>query len=127
VSDARDAGYDDFLDALAAGEGHYLSCANGHGWLPPRQVCPDCGDRDLAEEPLPGSGEVLTHTTISVATPSFAEDAPYVTAVVDFGAVQLTGQVRGVDPEAVETGLVVGAGVEERETSGDPLVVFRPR
>lgn len=127
MSDVRDEGYDDFLDALDAGEGYYLSCANGHGWFPPRRVCPECGSQELTEEPLPDAGEIVTHTTISVATPSFDEDTPYVTAVADFGPVQLTGQVRGVDPEAVETGMVVGAGLEETETTGDPLVVFRPR
>jgi hypothetical protein len=36
--------------------------------------------------------------------------------------------LRGVDPErdAVEVGLSVGLGVEERATDGEPLVVFRP-
>jgi hypothetical protein len=127
VSDVRDAGYDDLLDALAAGEGYYLACERGHGSLPPRLACPDCGSRELTEEPLPDSGELVTYTLITVATPSFEDDAPYVTAVVDFGPVKLTGHLRGVDPEDVETGLVVGVDVERTETTDDPLVVFRPR
>ncbi|MFB6172923.1 MAG: Zn-ribbon domain-containing OB-fold protein [Haloarculaceae archaeon] len=127
MSDVRDAGYDDLLDALEAGEGYYLACPNGHGSLPPRRACPTCGARDLTEEPLPDAGEVATYTHITVATPSFGEDAPYVTAVVDFGPVRLTGLLRGTAPEAVETGTVVGVGVEETETTGDRVVVFRPR
>lgn len=127
MSDVRDAGYDDLLDAIDAGDGYYLECANGHGSLPPRRACPECASRELTEEALPDSGEVVTHTFITVATPSFSEDAPYVTAVVDFGPVRLTGQLRGVDPADVETGTVVGVGVEEAETTGDRLVVFRPR
>lgn len=127
MSDVRDAGYDDLLDAIDAGEGYYLECANGHGSLPPRRACPECSSRELAEEPLPNAGEVDTYTVITVATPSFREDAPYVTAVVDFGPVSLTGHLRGVDPEAVEAGDVVGVGVEETETTGDRLVTFRPR
>ena len=124
---ARDGGYDDWLDAVAEDEGYYLACENGHGWLPPRRVCPDCGSRDLTDEPLTESGEIATHTTVYVATPQFEDDAPYVTAVVDFGPVAVTGMVRDVDPEAVEMGDVVGVDVGERKTTGDRAVVFRPR
>jgi uncharacterized OB-fold protein len=124
----RDAGYDDFLDALADGEGHYLECENGHGSLPPRRVCPHCGARDLTETPLPETGTVESTTEIHVPTPSFADDAPYVVAVVDFGAVRLTGQVRGDESgDAVESGLEVEAGVGETETEGERLLVFEPR
>ncbi|PSQ02956.1 nucleic acid-binding protein [Halobacteriales archaeon QS_4_69_31] len=124
---ARDGAYDDLLDAIEDGEGYYVECANGHGSLPPRRVCPHCGSRDLTEEPFPEAGEVLTHTTVSVATPGFSEDAPYVTAIVDFGAVRVTGLVRGIDPEDVEIGTTVGIDVGERETTGERAVVFRPR
>jgi len=124
---ARDGAYDDLLDAIAEDEGYYLECANGHGWLPPRRVCPDCGSRDLEATPLPDAGEVVTYTTVAVATPQFSEDAPYVTAIVDFGAVQVTGLLRGVDPEDVEVGMSVGVEIGERETTGDRAIVFRPR
>ena len=124
---ARDGAYDDLLDAIAAGEGYYLECPEGHGWLPPRRVCPECGARDHEETPLPEAGEVATYTTVSVATPQFSEDAPYVTAIVDFGAVSVTGLVRGVDPEDVAVGLPVGIDVGERETTGERAIVFRPR
>jgi len=124
---ARDGEYDDLLDAIADGEGYYLECDAGHGWLPPRRVCPDCGSRDLTETPLPDSGEVETYTTVSVATPAFAEDAPYTTAIVDFGAVQVTGLLRGVEPENIEVGMPVGVTVGERETTGDRAIVFEPR
>lgn len=122
----RDAGFDEFLDALADGEGYYVECANGHGSLPPRRVCPECGSDDLAEVSLPASGEVATYTRVHVPAPSFADDAPYVTAVVDFGPVRLTGQVLA-DVEDVEIGLEVEPGVGETETRGERLVVFEPR
>jgi uncharacterized OB-fold protein len=124
---ARDGAYDDFLDALEAGEGYYLECSEGHGWLPPRRVCPDCGSRELTETSLPDSGEILTHTTVSVATPQFSEDAPYVTAIARFGPVQLTALVRGIDPADVEVGMPVGIEVGERETTGERALVLRPR
>ncbi len=122
----RDAGFDEFLDALAEGDGYYVECANGHGSLPPRRVCPECGSADLDETPLPDSGEVATYTKVHVPAPSFADDAPYVTAVVDFGPVRLTGQVLA-DVEDVESGLDVEPGVGETETRGERLVVFEPR
>jgi uncharacterized OB-fold protein len=127
TGDARDGGYDDLLDAVADGEGYYLECPAGHGWLPPRRVCPECGARELAEEPLPESGTVETHTTIAVPTPRLADDAPFVTALADFGPVRLTGQLRGIDPEDVEAGLSVGVDVGESVTTGDRVLVFRPR
>jgi len=124
---ARNGEYDDWLDSIEDGEGYYVECAEGHGWLPPRQVCPTCGSRDLNEEPLPDSGAVATHTTITVPTPQFEDDAPYVTAIVDFGPVSITGLVRGVDPADVAIDDVLGIEVGERETTGQRAVVFRPR
>lgn len=122
----RDAGFDDFLDALADGDGYYLACADGHGSLPPRRACPHCGRTDLTEEPLPETGDVATHTQVHVPTPAFADDAPYVDAVVDFGPVRLTGQVLA-DPADVEVGLPVEPGVGETATTGERLLVFEPR
>ncbi|ELZ20648.1 hypothetical protein C475_20333 [Halosimplex carlsbadense 2-9-1] len=124
---ARDGAFDDWLDAIEEGSGYYVECENGHGWLPPRRVCPDCGSRDLSETPLPEAGEVATFTEVSVATPQFSADTPYVTAVVDYDPVRVTGLVRGVDPDEVEVGMPVGIEVGERETTGDRAVVFRPR
>ncbi len=124
---ARDGQYDDLLDAIAEGESYYLECENGHGWLPPRRVCPECGSRDLDETALPETGEVVTYTAVAVATPQFSEDAPYVTAIAEFGAVRLTGILRGVDPGGAEVGMPVAVDVGERETTGDRTVVFRPQ
>jgi len=120
-------GYDDFVDAAREGEAYYLRCPNGHGSLPPRRVCPDCGETDLAETPLPDAGEIETFTVTHVASPNFSEDTPYATAVADFGPVKLTAQVRDVDPDDVAVGAVVDLDVEETATTGDPVLVFRPR
>ena len=125
---ASNGGYDEWLDALGDGEGYALVCPDGHGSLPPRRVCPECGSATLSEEPLAETGTVETHSVVHVAGPRFADDTPYVSAVADFGPVRLTGVLRGVDPaaDAVAVGDRVAAGVEERDTDGEPLVVFRP-
>ena len=121
----RDEGYDDFLDALADGEPFYLESPSGNGWLPPRRMDPETGEREFTEKPLPEPGEILTSTITEVAEPSFAEDAPFVVAVAEFGPVRLTGQVRGIEHDDVEIGQEVTASVGESE-SGDRLVVFEP-
>jgi len=118
--------YDEWLDAIDAGEGFYLRSPEGHGSLPPRRVCPHSGSTDLKREPLPETGTIETYSIVHVGATTFEDDTPYISAVVDFGAVELTGVVRGVDPEAVAVGDAVGVTVETRETTDDRLVVFRP-
>ena len=127
----RPASYDEWLDAIAAGEGFYLESSSGQGLLPPRRVCPDTGSTDLTRQPLPETGTIDTYSVVHVAAPGFADDTPYVSAITSFGPVGITGVVRGVDPEVVEAGKgIVGKevalAVETRETTDDRLVVFRP-
>lgn len=121
-----DAGFDEWLAAAEDGEAYYLECPNEHGNLPPRRVCPDCGSTDLAEVDLPETGEIQTVTVTHVPTPAFEEDAPYATAVVDFGPVSLTGQVVGIDVDDVETGLEVELEITVSETTGERVIGLRP-
>ncbi|ELZ12882.1 hypothetical protein C478_08153 [Natrinema thermotolerans DSM 11552] len=121
-----DAGFDDWLDAAEDGTADYLECPDGHTALPPRRVCPDCGATDLEELALPDTGEIRTFTVTHVPTPAFEEDAPYATAVVDFGPVSLTGQVVGIDVDDVETGLEVELEIATSETTGERVIGLRP-
>ena len=123
---ARDGGYDDLLDAIEEGESYYLECPEGHGSFPPRYVCPYCGATDLEETPLPETGTIEAHTVVHVATPRFLDDAPYVTAIVSYGPVRLTGQVMGIEPENVENGQDVSVDIGATETEGERLVIFEP-
>jgi uncharacterized OB-fold protein len=118
-------GYDEWADALAEG-GYFIECADGHGSLPPRRVCPVCGSTDLSEESLPADGEIATFSQIHVAPSGFGEEPPYVTAVVDFGPVRLTGIVRELSADDVVIGTAVRPDVEENGATGNRLVVFRP-
>ena len=128
-----DADHGEWLAALAEGEGFALVCPDGHGSLPPRRVCPDCGSADLSTEPIRETGTVETYSVVHVPSPRFSDDAPYATAVVDFGPTRLTGVVRGAPgdgdadaPPEVAIGDAVTVAVGERVTDGERLVVFRP-
>lgn len=121
-----DAGFDEWLHAFVADDGYYVECGNGHGHLPPRRVCPDCGSTEFTEESLPESGTVETITTVHVPAPSFKADAPYDTAVVDFGPARITGVVVDADPGSVEIGDEVTADVGASETTGKDVLVLRP-
>ncbi|WIV68729.1 Zn-ribbon domain-containing OB-fold protein [Natrialbaceae archaeon AArc-T1-2] len=123
----RDGAFDEWLDALEDDEPYYLECPEGHGSLPPRRVCPDCGATDLEQRPLPAGGEIETFTITHVPTPAFEEDAPYATAVADFGPVRVTGQVAGVDLEEIENGLTVEPAVGVSETTDERVLTLRPR
>jgi uncharacterized OB-fold protein len=124
--ETRDNGFDDVLDAVEDGEPYYLESPSGNGWLPPREVDPETGQRELVETELPETGEIVTHTTTYVAGPEFADDAPYVVAIVDFGPVSITGQMREIEPDEVEIGQEVEIGVERTETQGNRVIVFYP-
>lgn len=119
-----DAGYDEFVAAVDDGEGYYFECPNGHTSLPPRRVCPHCGSTELIDVTLPDTGEIRTYTRTAVATPAFADDAPYTLAIASFGPVEVTAQLRGADE--ISIGDEVSLGVDERTTTGDPLLVFDP-
>ncbi|MXV60575.1 nucleic acid-binding protein [Natronorubrum sp. JWXQ-INN-674] len=122
----QETGYDEFLDALEAGEGYYAECSNGHGTLPPRRVCPHCGDRELETVPLAPTGEIVTYTTVSVPTPAFDDDAPYVTAIASFGPVRLTGIVRNAGEDDLEIGREVTVTIEPTETTDERTIAFEP-
>ncbi|MFC4544284.1 Zn-ribbon domain-containing OB-fold protein [Halosolutus amylolyticus] len=122
----QDAGFDEWLDAAEDGDAYYLECPNEHGSLPPRRVCPDCGATDLEEVPLPATGEIETFTVTHVPTPAFEDDAPYATAIANFGPVRITGQVVDVDLEAIEPGLTVEIEISVSETTGERVLSFSP-
>jgi len=126
MSDARNEGFDDFLDAVEEGDAYYLEGPEGDGSLPPRRIDPATGSRDLTEEPLPETGEIVAHTQTHVASPGFADDAPFVVAIADFGPVKITGQMRDIDAEDVEIGQTVDIGIDRSETNDERLVVFHP-
>lgn len=125
MTNTRDAGYDDFLDAVEDDEPFYLESPSGNAWLPPMQFDPETGESELEEQSLPTTGEILTHTTVNVATPAFDDDAPYVVAIAQFGPVKVTGQIHGIDHADVEIGQEVEISVGRTETTDERVLVFQ--
>lgn len=121
---AWNEGYDDWLDAVADDAAYYLECDNGHGSLPPRRVCPQCGSV-VEEQPLPSVGEVETYTIVHVATPQLTDDTPYVTAIAAFGPVRLTGFLQ-TDQKTTAVGQRVTPAVGET-ARGDRALFLEPR
>ncbi len=50
--------------------------------FPPRDVCPHCGMEAKTVETLVGTGTVYAFTTVRQAPSEFAEQAPYVVALI---------------------------------------------
>ncbi|WP_435365734.1 Zn-ribbon domain-containing OB-fold protein [Haloarchaeobius sp. DYHT-AS-18] len=126
MNETRDAGYDEFLDAIASGEGYYLACPEGHGSVPPSPRCPVCGEPDLSEEPLPTAGVLEDQTRIHVAGSGFEGETPYVVGIAEFGPVTMTGRLRGDADADLDTGAAVVPSVELSDTTGSRMLVFRP-
>ncbi|MFB6080587.1 MAG: Zn-ribbon domain-containing OB-fold protein [Haloferacaceae archaeon] len=119
------AWYTALADAVAAGEGTYLECEScGAVALPPRTLCPSCGESTLVERPLSETATVASFTEIHVTIPAFHGTTPYTVVVAAFDeGVRLTGRLRGEGPVAI--GDAVALGVAERD-DGRPLLTFEP-
>ncbi|MDZ7688084.1 MAG: OB-fold domain-containing protein [Halobacteriales archaeon] len=109
------AWFDELLDAVEAGEPFYMSCADcGASSLPPREVCPDCGSRDLSKQDLSTTATVESYTSIHVTIPAFSGETPYTIVVAGFDEdVRLTGQLVG-DEVGMGDEVRVGENDEER-------------
>lgn len=95
---------------------------------PPVPVCPECHALDLAPEPVSGNAIVYTYTIIRRAFhPAFADDIPYVVAIVELQeqvSLRLVTRIVDCPPEAVSIGMSVRVKFQQH---GDAwLPVFSP-
>ena len=77
----------------------------GYISIPPRLICPECGNREFENVPLKPVGKILTHTIIEVAADEFATQTPFAVGIIetDEGA-RLTAQIVDCDPKEVQIG-----------------------
>jgi uncharacterized protein len=77
--------------------------ACGKFWFPPSQSCPHCLAADFSWVLASGKGKVFSFVTFHrVYHPAFAQDVPYVVALVELEeGPRLLTNIVGVAPEAV--------------------------
>ena len=98
-------------------------CACGKLYQARPYACSACGGIDVEGIEIAGEGTLYSFTTIRMAPPAMAAEAPYHLALVEFpGGLRVLGRLEAPAPEA----LAIGAAVEvDRIESRGP--VFRPK
>jgi len=98
-------------------------CGQGHLSYPPGPACPRCGSRALVPTEVPGAGTVYSFTVVrQSADPAFADDVPYVVALIELDAqpgLRLLTNIVESDLERITIGAAVEAVYEPR---GDQVV-----
>ena len=76
--------------------------------IPPKELCPACGERAWQPVPLAGEGTIASFTVIRVAPRAYAADVPYGVAVVKLNeGVSLLGRIVDIPLEKLAIGLPV--------------------
>ncbi len=118
-----------FWEAAGRGELAVLRC-EACGWHahPSPDRCPRCGARALLPARLSGRGTVYSFTIVRRAFhPGFADDLPYVLALIELpeqAGLKLVSRVVNMAPEAVTIGLKVEAVFVPAGEFG--LALFQP-
>jgi uncharacterized protein len=101
--------------------------ACGKLWFPPSQSCPHCLAADFAWTPVSGVGKVFSFVTYHrVYHPGFAQDVPYVVALVELAeGPRLLTNIVGIPPEAVACDMPVKVVFDDCE-EGVSVPKFTP-
>ena len=113
-----------FWEGVAEGRLRIQRCgACGRHVFYPRSVCPHCMEARLEWVDTAGSGTVYSFTVVHRAPPGFAEEAPYVVALVELSeGPRLLTRLAGVKPAEALVGMAVQLAV-----GGDPPLPFFKR
>lgn len=110
-----------FWDGIAAGQLRLQRCrACARFVFYPRSICPHCMSAELEWVDADGAGVVHSYTVVHRAAPGFAEEAPYVVALVELvEGVRMLTRLLGVSPEDARVGMSVRVAIE-----GDPALPY---
>ena len=76
--------------------------------IPPKELCPACGERAWQPVPLAGEGTIASFTVIRIAPRAYAADVPYAIAAVKLKeGVSLLGRIVDIPFEKLAIGLPV--------------------
>jgi len=72
-----------------------IECVNcGKLYIPPKYMCPECGNSEFKKVALSQKGKVLTYTTIRVPPLGFESQAPYHVGIVELDrGIKLTCRI----------------------------------
>jgi uncharacterized OB-fold protein len=100
----------------------------GHHWFPPSRTCPHCLSPNLHWQQVCGRGKVFSFVIYDrVYHPSFAEDVPYVVALIELEeGPRLISNVIGIAPDEVRCEMPVEV-VFDDVTEAATVPKFRPR
>lgn len=90
--------------------------------FPPRDVCPNCGDRTGLDDKVQfsGKGEVYSYTTIYEAPSGFDSNAPYTVALVKLEeGPMITAQLTDLGAKPIEIGMPVEMVTRKMRDDGD--------
>ena len=117
-----------FWDGLKSGELHLQRCTACQSYVfYPRSVCPHCLSARLEWTRADGRGKVYSYTIVRRAmNPGFAEDVPYVFAIVELAeGPRVTTNIVNCPLEAVRVDMPVKA-VYDKVTPEAALLKFEP-
>ncbi|MFX1485062.1 MAG: Zn-ribbon domain-containing OB-fold protein [Promethearchaeota archaeon] len=96
---------------------------------PPSGSCYECGSNKMEWAEVSGKGKLVSFTVIHVAPPEFAEEAPYIVAIVELEeGTRVTSRLLGFDPlkpEEIKIGIPLKIDYEKGK-SGKTYLAFRP-
>ncbi len=106
------------------------ACPECGPYFYPRDLCPQCGRRDVEWRQMSGRGTLYTYAIVHRAPmPGFRGDVPFITAIVELeeGPRMMTNLI-GIepDPERIKVGMPVEVSFEDI-TDEISLPKFRPR
>ena len=96
-------------------------------WFPPSRTCPHCLSMNFAFKNVSGRGKVFSFVTFHrVYRPAFAEDVPYVVALVELDeGPRLLTNILGVSPDEVRCEMAVEVVFDDYDADVS-IPKFRP-
>lgn len=100
--------------------------------FPPRDLCPDCGEKVHESHQFSGRGEIYSSTTVNRAPAGHEENSPYPVALVRLEEGPLvTAQLTDLGNRPVEIGMPVEMVTRKLKSDGDRGILiygykFRP-
>jgi len=96
---------------------------------PPSGSCYGCGSSNMNWADVSGKGKLVSFTVIHIAPDEFAEEAPYIIAIVELEeGTRVSSRLLGFDPltpEEIALGVPVILDYEEGK-SGRKYLAFKP-